>query len=244
MLLGCFICHISIAAKLPRTTGEKLGGTPAFYAQWGASCASPLPSSALRHGIICLCVSTHHPQLCMLLILFEKQLQMKQRKKEKKNNIKKTKPTVFQSAERNGKLASPRNLCWALPGHGGAWHRAAVPGGTVTPHVGISAGAHGCDFGGCFGSQCFSLDVGMGSQQDYSPQLPKTFGWAQMMPSGTAGLVQDGEWHLAFLAYVHGCATHSLVTLAVAVTRASHAKGAESSTTALPAGAKPQPQTG
>lgn len=63
------------------------------------------------------------------------------------------------------------------------------------------------------------------------------------MPSGTAGSVQDGGWHLLFLAHIHG-STHSLVTLAMPVMRASRAEGAEPVTAALPAGAKPQPQAG
>lgn len=52
---------------------------------------------------------------------------MKQSKKTK------TKTTVFQSSECNGKLASPRNLRRALPGHCGAWHSTAVPRGLSHP---------------------------------------------------------------------------------------------------------------
>lgn len=96
-------------------------------------------------------------------------------KQSKEKKTKPPKPAVFQSAEYNGKLSSPRNLRRALPGHDGAWHRAAVPGGTVTPCVGIRAGAHDSDFGGCFGSQHYGLDAGRGSRQDFSPQLPKNF---------------------------------------------------------------------
>lgn len=66
--LGLFcLIHLCCSAAAPDHPGEKLGGTPAFGAQWGASCVSPLPSAALRHSIICLCQLTPPsatPALC------------------------------------------------------------------------------------------------------------------------------------------------------------------------------------
>lgn len=111
--------------------------------------------------------------------------------------------------------------------------------GTVTPDMGIGAGAYGHDFEGSFGLQHFTLHAGRGLRQDFSPPLPKTI---CMSSNGVPAEQQDqGGMESETLCFwltstgARGC----LITMAVPVTRASHAEGAGSSAAALPTSTVP-----